>query len=874
MPQFNEYNPGAALLGTEILLMEQDGVTLKTSPDELQTFVSYTLPTASISVLGGVKSGTDITVDGVGNVSVTNSSHLHAWSNILNTPTTIAGYGIVDAVPFGHQHAWADITTRPTTLVGYGITDAAPITHVGGDIHIDWSVTGVEDIHADRYIAGSGGALTDLSDVKDTFVGLTDGQILTYDTTNGWQNETPGGGSGTVTSVTAGAGMTQTGTSTINPTLNVIGGTGITANADEILLNYIGTDNFINSATNLEGTAIAATDTIIYHDADDSIIKKGLVSDLPTSGGVSDHTLLSNIGTNTHAQIDTHIGLANEHIDWTTGTQAGFDSLGIDDGALSTVLSLSDSAVTLGTFSGGTNIFNLERFNPSGALRLLGGGFSGALITLYGQTHVTKPKDFEFSSDSVVVLYFDESASEWDFKFNDIITTGDVIGTNITTHFGLVNEHLDWTQAVGTIHTANYTDTIYSHPSTHPWSMITSTPTTLAGYVISDNKASFDTALSDGAFSYEGHIHSSFNTYPILFGPTVFSTIRVIDGIITDIQSRDMTLADLGFTGATDATNITDHTLFSNIGTNTHSQIDTHLALANEHIDWTTGLGVGFKSKGIDDNGTRNVVTVEDWYTSFGDNDFAEQYHIGLRNSGGDSSISFGVGLTDNSDGSAIKFFANTHSLFANDIVFYAGIAGVAELRYDHSISRWDFIDNDIKTAGNFYSAGMADNTISKLSFDLRDDYVYFGDLNGSAFHIGRNSDVGDPLTIGPDNTTTKGAVIKLYSSGDASTPDDFAILASNVLQLFYDDSASIWNFQSNDIVTTGEIINGNGFTGPHLKRDSTASSTSIYGGTGALDGSYIRVYGSTYSGNAYDIYMFGNAGGGDTAAHYDYGAN
>lgn len=40
--------------------------------------------------------------------------------------------------------------------------------------------------------------------------------------------------SGTVTSVTAGTGMTQSGVSTVNPTLNVIGGDGITATADDI----------------------------------------------------------------------------------------------------------------------------------------------------------------------------------------------------------------------------------------------------------------------------------------------------------------------------------------------------------------------------------------------------------------------------------------------------------------------------------------------------------------------------------------------------------------------------------------------------------------------------------------------------------------
>lgn len=43
---------------------------------------TYTLPVATSSVLGGVKSGTDITIDSSGNVSVNDDSHNHVISNI------------------------------------------------------------------------------------------------------------------------------------------------------------------------------------------------------------------------------------------------------------------------------------------------------------------------------------------------------------------------------------------------------------------------------------------------------------------------------------------------------------------------------------------------------------------------------------------------------------------------------------------------------------------------------------------------------------------------------------------------------------------------------------------------------------------------
>lgn len=87
--------------------------------------------------------------------------------------------------------------------------------------------------------------------------------------------------------VTAGSGLTGGGSISLgsSATVNVGAGTGIVVNADDIALDYAGTDNFIDSATDLEGTAIDSSDTIIYHDATDSNVKKGLVSDLPFGTG-------------------------------------------------------------------------------------------------------------------------------------------------------------------------------------------------------------------------------------------------------------------------------------------------------------------------------------------------------------------------------------------------------------------------------------------------------------------------------------------------------------------------------------------------------------------------------------------------------------
>jgi hypothetical protein len=113
---------------------------------------AYSLPTATASVLGGVKIGSGLSIDGSGVVTAAGTYTLPAatvstlggvivGTGLAVTSGTISvSYGtssstacvgndarLSDArTPTAHTQAFSTITSTPTTLAGYGITDAAP----------------------------------------------------------------------------------------------------------------------------------------------------------------------------------------------------------------------------------------------------------------------------------------------------------------------------------------------------------------------------------------------------------------------------------------------------------------------------------------------------------------------------------------------------------------------------------------------------------------------------------------------------------------------------------------------------------------------------------------------------------------------------
>lgn len=106
----------------------------------------YTLPVATSNALGGVKSGTDITVDASGNVSVNDNSHAHTIANItglqssldakLNTSLKGANGGLATLDSSGHVPT-SQLPSYVDDVLEFNTKSGFPKTGEAGKIYVD-----------------------------------------------------------------------------------------------------------------------------------------------------------------------------------------------------------------------------------------------------------------------------------------------------------------------------------------------------------------------------------------------------------------------------------------------------------------------------------------------------------------------------------------------------------------------------------------------------------------------------------------------------------------------------------------------------------------------------------------------------------------
>ena len=222
----------AAADGTAVTVVASDRLLVSDATDNNAKFVNISQITAAI---GG---GTVTSVDGSGGTTgltltggaITSSGTLTLGGTlaVASGGTNLTSYTTGDILYASGGTTLAKLaigSTGQVLKVASGIPSWAADANAGGTVT---SITLAADSGSGTAITSSGTFTFDGGTNVTTSVSGTTVTINTSATTN----------VGTVTSVTAGAGMTQTGTSSVNPTLNVIaaagGGLSVGANSMEV----------------------------------------------------------------------------------------------------------------------------------------------------------------------------------------------------------------------------------------------------------------------------------------------------------------------------------------------------------------------------------------------------------------------------------------------------------------------------------------------------------------------------------------------------------------------------------------------------------------------------------------------------------------
>ena len=326
------FNPDVVIINLETGVVKNDARILTSlATDTLITSKGYTTNTGtvtSVTVAGGnglTSSGSAITSSGTitlnvvaasdGGLAVASDSVSLDINNLvlLNEPAATNDLiSIYDSSTTTNKKL--EISNLPFT------NNAGTVTNVVAGTGLSGGGTSTATLDLD---------FSDLTDMTGVISGATEfilqnGTVesrkaaseieLSYFSNNsGWTSN-----AGTVTSVTAGTGMTQSGTSTVNPTINVIGTNGLVASADAIGLDI---------STLTAATSIVDEDLLAVEIAVGGAIKKISATTLKTYIGAGD---ITSVVAGTGLTGGATSGAATLNIGAGTGIDVAADAISVD----------------------------------------------------------------------------------------------------------------------------------------------------------------------------------------------------------------------------------------------------------------------------------------------------------------------------------------------------------------------------------------------------------------------------------------------------------------------------------------------------------------------------------------------------------------